>query len=81
MQIDSNTHCLPAYQTASGASAMPVAAAKRIARRPGETAAADMHTPAATRNDLFGAVDSSTFEGLGLATSLADHLEGLFCII
>lgn len=47
-----------------------------MARRAGETAAADMHTPAATRADLFGAVDASTFEGLGLATTLSDHLEG-----
>lgn len=47
-----------------------------MARRAGETAAADVATPAAQRAQLFGATDASSFEGLGLASSLADHLEG-----
>ncbi len=50
----------------------------KVARRAGETAAAAVATPAATREALFGSVDSSSFEGLGLASSLADHLEGPF---
>lgn len=49
----------------------------QVARRAGETAAADVATPAAQRAQLFGAgVDASTFEGLGIDSSLADHLEG-----
>lgn len=47
------------------------------ARRLGETARPSVSMPASTRGDLFGAVDSSTFKGLGLAPSLADHLEAI----
>lgn len=48
----------------------------QVTRRPGETARASVSMPASTRGDLFDVVDGSTFEGLGLASSLADHLEG-----
>lgn len=63
-------------EAAAAAEAKKLPPRAKVARRAGETAAADMHTPAATRADLFGAVDASTFEGLGLATTLSDHLEG-----
>lgn len=63
-------------QLAAAAPAKPPPRAK-VARRAGETAAADIATPAAQRAQMFGtAIDASTFEGLGLASSLADHLEG-----
>lgn len=48
----------------------------QVTRRPGETARASISMPAGTRGDLFGAADGGSFEGLGLAASLADHLEG-----
>lgn len=47
------------------------------ARRLGETARPSVSMPASTRGDLFGAVDGSSFEGLGLAASLASHLEAI----
>lgn len=58
---------------------MPVAKAARAlaVRRLGETARPAVSMPASTRGDLFGAVDGSTFEGLGLDTSLAQHLEAI----
>ena len=43
--------------------------------RPGELVHAEQKVPAARRTAVFGAA-ADTFAGLGLAHSLAEHLEG-----
>lgn len=75
--VDRQFERMSAKQMAEAASSAKPPPRAKVARRAGETAAADVATPAAQRAQLFGATDASSFEGLGLASSLADHLEAI----
>ncbi|KAL3160790.1 hypothetical protein ABBQ38_009201 [Trebouxia sp. C0009 RCD-2024] len=61
----------------------PVKAVSKAPRAPrtlvkaGELVHVATHVPLAAQHDMFGAVDSSTFQGLGLAPVLCEHLEAM----